>query len=174
MLNVYLSTLGEDSLSDTSSSEGDAPMAALNQGGDIRQISRDQLIAALLQAGNTSRNSLSNIAQRNNSTSPNPLSAPSTFAGASSSALPATSTASTSGSGGQSNSISSSFFGNALSQVLSQVQAQAGADAANTTSSQAPANPNQAELYASELVLMQEMGLFGREPQYSGVGRVQR
>lgn len=140
-------------------------MSAPNQGGDIRQISRDQLIAALMQAGSASRNSLSNIAQRNNATSPNPLSAPS-LASASNSARPTTSTASTSAAGGQSNPISSSFFGTALSQVLSQVQAQN--DAANTASPQAQAVPaapegNLATRYATELVLMQEMGLFDEE-----------
>lgn len=56
----------EDSLSDSSSSESDSPTVSPNQRtGDIRQISREHLAQALLMAGTSSTNSLSNIAQRN-------------------------------------------------------------------------------------------------------------
>lgn len=154
----------EDSLSDSSSSEGDSPMASPNQQPDIRAISRDQLAAALLIAGTSSRNSLSNISQRT---------VPATGAlgagGQSTPAVvPSTSASSSTAAPGQ---ISSSLFTNALSQALLAQLAGAGAASAPTTGgaeSNAPsvaqpaqsANENLAERYASELQTMREIGLF--------------
>lgn len=149
----------EDSMSDSSSSESDSPTVSPNQrSGDIRQISRDQLTQALLLAGTSSTNSLSNIAQRNNQSSSSSLQSTSSASPASSASL-----------------ISSSMFTNALSQALS--QAGTGTTASSTqqsTSAQpdavpaAAANPsnvpgsneNLAERYANELQTMREMGLF--------------
>lgn len=155
----------EDSLSDSSSSEGDSPMASPNQQPDIRAISRDQLAAALLIAGTSSRNSLSNISQRT---------VPTTGAlgagGQSTPAVvPSTSASSSMAAPGQ---ISSSLFTNALSQALLAQLAGAGAASAPTTGGGAEANApsvaqpaqssneNLAERYASELQTMREIGLF--------------
>lgn len=101
-------------------------------------------MAALLQAGTASRNSLSNISQRNNETSP---SSPSAAGAATQSNTSSASTSATAAS-----TISSRFLDSALSQALSQVQTQPQAAAP------AP-DVNMAERYANELVLMQEMGL---------------
>lgn len=148
----------EDSLSDSSSSESDSPTVSPNQrGGDIRQISRDQLTQALLLAGSSSTNSLSNIAQRNQSQAPS---------------VPSASTSSTSGASATQSSaslISSSMFSNALSQALN--AAGTGASTQSTSAQPNPAPPadplnlpgpaeNLAERYASELKTMREMGLF--------------
>lgn len=152
----------EDSMSDSSSSsESDSPMVASNQrSGDIRQISRDQLTQALLLAGSASTNSLSNIAQRNQSqTSTSSLqstsSAPSVAAAPSSASL-----------------ISSSMFTNALSQALSQAGTGATPSTQSTSAQPNPtpsapnqpnvpgSNENLAERYATELQTMREMGLF--------------
>lgn len=153
---------GEDSLSDSSSSEGDSPMASPNQQADIRAISRDQLAAALLMAGTSSRNSLSNISQRTvpaSGASSVPAVIPSTSASSSSSST-ATSAA------GQ---ISNSLFTNALSQALLAQLAGAGAATAGSGSGGATAsiaqpaqgtNENLAERYADELQTMREIGLF--------------
>lgn len=150
----------EDSLSDSSSSEGDSPMASPNQQpgvsgllGDIRQISRHQLAAALMMAGTSSRNSLSNIAQRTV-----PVSSGAAAATAASSVIPSTS-ASASGAG----QISSSLFSNALSQALfAQLGGTANADnnAASVAQAAQSANENLAERYANELQTMREIGLF--------------
>lgn len=149
----------EDSLSDSSSSEGDSPMASPNQP-DIRAISRDQLAAALMMAGTSSRNSLSNISQRTVPAGTAPGVVPSTSASSSSSA----------GAAGQ---ISNSLFTNALSQALLAQLAGAGAAGAATsatgsaegaTASTAPppqsGNENLAARYANELQTMREIGLF--------------
>lgn len=144
----------EDSLSDSSSSESDSPMVSPNQrSGDIRQISRDQLSQALLLAGSASLNSLSNIAQRNASTSQ-----------ATSASVPSTS--STSASTSASGLISNSMFSNALSQALmSTNSSSATPNPPSATQSQpsnepAAANENLAERYVNELQTMHEMGLF--------------
>lgn len=160
----------EDSMSDSSSSESDSPTVSPNQrNSDIRQISRDQLTQALLLAGTSSTNSLSNIAQRNQQqatpafrpTSTTSTESSSTSGAASAAAASAQSTASL---------ISSSMFSNALSQALSA----AGGTGASTQSTSAQPNPvasgqqlnlpgsndNLAERYASELQTMREMGLY--------------
>lgn len=165
----------EDSLSDSSSSESDSPTVSPNQrSGDIRQISRDQLTQALLLAGTASSNSLSNIAQRNQSQT--------TTASSSSSALPSTSSTSTTGGTGTSSAapplsashISSSMFSNALSQALNAAGPGTGGASTQSTSAQlnppAPSNPssmnlpasneNLADRYAAELQTMRELGLF--------------
>lgn len=145
----------EDSLSDSSSSEGDSPANSPNQRrGDIRQISRDQLSQALMLAGTTSTNSLSNIAQRNQ---------------AQSNSSPSTSGASTSGSSAArttpasiSSLISNSMFSNALSQALSQATGPSNqSTSSQSTPSQSASNQeeNLIERYATELQTMREMGL---------------
>lgn len=158
----------EDSMSDSSSSENDSP--TVNQrSGDIRQISRDQLTQALLMAGTASTNSLSNIAQRNQSQ---------TTTTSSSSALPTTSSASSTSSAAPLSAaslISSSMFSNALSQALNAAGTGAGtgsqstststqnnppASAAPSTMNLPGSNENLAERYATELQTMREMGLF--------------
>lgn len=153
----------EDSLSDSSSSESDSPTVSPNQRtGDIRQISRDQLSQALFLAGNASSNSLSNIAQRNQSTAA-PSSAPSTSSAASAS--------SGSSAAAQSSSlISNSMFSNALSQALnatgsSATSTQSTSTQPSATPSASPlnlpgSNENLSERYATELQTMREMGLF--------------
>lgn len=149
---------GEDSLSDSSSSEGDSPMASPNQQPDIRAISRDQLAAALLNAGTSSRNSLSNIAQR-----VAPIGGATASGQSPRSVIPSTSASSSASSTGQ---ISNSLFTNALSQALLAQLAGAGATNAATTGSSTAAPPaqvsneNLAERYASELQTMREIGLF--------------
>lgn len=136
----------EDSLSDSSSSDGDSPMASPNTqmrgnrtAGDIRQISRDQLAAALHMAGSSSRNSLSNIAQRN-------------------AVVPSTS----SSSGGSGGIISSSLFTNALSQALRSGRSSSGASSQlpSSAANNSGTNDNLARRYANELQTMREMGLF--------------
>lgn len=148
----------EDSLSDSSSSEGDSPMASPNQQPDIRAISRDQLAAALLMAGTSSRNSLSNI-----STHRAPPASGSAPAVIPSTSTPSSSTAATAG------QISNSLFTSALSQALLAQLAGAGAGAAGTTAAGGAANAaqmaqssneNHAERYANELQTMREIGLF--------------
>lgn len=156
---------GEDSLSDSSSSEGDSPMASPNQQPDIRAISRDQLAAALLNAGTSSRNSLSNIAQR-----VAPIGGAAASGQSPRSVIPSTSASSSASSAGQ---ISNSLFTNALSQALLAQLAGAGAGGGTTnaattgstaSSTAAPpaqvSNENLAERYASELQTMREIGLF--------------
>lgn len=156
----------EDSLSDSSSSESDSPTVSPNQRqGDIRQISREHLAQALLMAGTSSTNSLSNIAQRNQTQTQSSSSQPSTSS--------ASSTSTTVAPPSTGSLISNSMFSNALSQALSA----AGAGAATATSAQSTsaqpnptqsasaanlpgANENLAERYASELQTMREMGLF--------------
>lgn len=157
----------EDSMSDSSSSESDSPTVSPNQrGGDIRQISRDQLTAALLLAGTASTNSLSNIAQRNQSQA---ATAPSTST--SSTPYSSSTTASASQSQSAASLISSSMFSNALSQALSAAGTASGttAAAASTQSTSAQpdrptnlpdSNENLAERYATELQTMREVGLF--------------
>lgn len=155
----------EDSLSDSSSSESDSPTVSPNQRtGDIRQISREHLAQALLLAGTSSTNSLSNIAQRNQ-------------AQTQSSSQPSTSTASSTSVTGASQSsgslISNSMFSNALSQALSAAGAGGTTGASTQSTSAQPnstqtasavnlpgANDNLAERYANELQTMREMGLF--------------
>lgn len=145
----------EDSLSDSSSSESDSAAISPNQRtGDIRQISRDQLSQALFLAGNSSSNSLSNIAQRNQNQT--------------TSSGPSTSSASSvSGPSAISGLISNSMFSNALSQALNAT----GTSATSTQSTSTPnpaqsvpsvpgSNDNLAERYATELQTMREMGLF--------------
>lgn len=167
-------------MSDSSSSEGDAPTASSsNQGGDIRQISRDQLSAALLMAGTSSLNSLSNIAQRNTGTSVNAV-APSGSQVLS--PIPSTSSSSSnnantpSASGGsilESTMISNSLLSNALSQALLSTPARAdgtvtrpeamvespsgGAAGAAVVASE---NDNLLARYQNELATMREMGLY--------------
>lgn len=159
----------EDSMSDSSSSESDSPTVSPNQrSGDIRQISRDQLTQALLLAGTSSTNSLSNIAQRNQSQT-------------STSALPSTSSASASSTGpttmsapSSANLISSSILSNALSQALNGTGTGTAASGALTQSTSAQSNPapavpnplnlpgsneNLGDRYAAELKTMREMGL---------------
>lgn len=151
----------EDSLSDSSSSESDSPTVSPNQRtGDIRQISREHLAQALLMAGTSSTNSLSNIAQRNQ-------------AQTQSSSQPSTSTASSTSGAPQSSGslISNSMFSNALSQALSAAGAGTGASTQSTSAQPnqtqsasavnlPSANDNLAERYANELQTMREMGLF--------------
>lgn len=153
----------EDSMSDSSSSEGDSPTVSPNQrGGDIRQISRNQLTQALLLAGSASTNSLSNIAQRNQS---QVSSLPSSMASTSSTSGPSAAQSSAS-------LISSSMFSNALSQALNAAGTGASTQSTsastpaqpNTTSTDdalnlAGSNENHAERYANELQTMREMGL---------------
>ncbi|XP_031639750.1 uncharacterized protein LOC116351750 [Contarinia nasturtii] len=154
----------EDSMSDSSSSESDSPTVSPNQRtGDIRQISRDQLAQALLLAGTSSSNSLSNIAQRNQAQSQ--------------SSQPSTSSATNASQ--SSGLISNSIFSNALSQALFAAGAggagsaeSGGSDTVTSTQStsaqpnpsDAPnlssSNENYAERYANELQTMREMGLF--------------
>lgn len=135
-----------------------------NQQGDIRQISRDQLSAALMLAGTASLNSLSNIAQRNTGSGSGvsqgqPLAVPSTSA--------SSGTASASSSSAGSGMISNSLLSNALSQALLG-HGQSPVTPANPTPIQADAtalnppteNDNLAERYANELHTMREMGLF--------------
>lgn len=164
----------EDSMSD-SSSESDSPTVSPNQrSGDIRQISRDQLTQALLLAGTASTNSLSNIAQRNQSQTTT----------SSASALPSTSSANN-GTGtavsappppSSASLISSSMFSNALSQALNAAGTGTGTGTVSTQSTSAQSNPsapsgpnplnlpgsndNLADRYATELQTMREMGLF--------------
>lgn len=150
----------EDSLSDSSSSESDSAAISPNQRtGDIRQISRDQLSQALFLAGNSSSNSLSNIAQRNQNQT--------TSSGPSTSSATSVSGAST-----ISGLISNSMFSNALSQALNATSTSA--TSTQSTSTQPNPNPNPvqsvpsvpgpndnlAERYATELQTMREMGLF--------------
>lgn len=146
----------EDSMSD-SSSESDSPTVSSNQRtGDIRQISRDQLAQALLLAGTSSSNSLSNIAQRNQAQSQ--------------STQPSTSST-TSTSGTSASLISNSMFSNALSQALNAAGSGGGGSSggggvtgySNQSTSAQPnpsSNENLAERYANELQTMREMGLF--------------
>lgn len=159
----------EDSMSDSSSSESDSPTVSPNQrSGDIRQISRDQLTQALLLAGSASTNSLSNIAQRNQSQTSS-----SSLQSISSASTPGLTTAATATTGSSSASlISSSMFTNALSQAL--LQAGPGTTASTQSTSAQPnstpsvpnpsnvpeSNENLAERYATELQTMREMGLF--------------
>lgn len=148
----------EDSMSDSSSSESDSPTVSPNQRtGDIRQISRDQLSQALLLAGTSSTNSLSNIAQRNQTQS---YSFPSTSSTSSTSTSAATSSA---------NLISTSMFSNALSQALNAAGTGSSTQSTSTQPTSTPApnvldlpgsNDNLAERYATELQTMREMGLF--------------
>lgn len=148
----------EDSMSDSSSSESDSPTVSPNQRtGDIRQISRDQLSQALLLAGTSSSNSLSNIAQRNQTQS---SSFPSTSSASSTSTSAATSAA---------NLISTSMFSNALSQALNAAGTGSSTQSTSTQPTTTPApnvldlpasNENPAARYASELQTMREMGLF--------------
>lgn len=155
----------EDSLSDSSSSESDSPTVSSNQRtGDIRQISREHLIQALAMAGTSSTNSLSNIAQRNQ-TQTQSSSQPSTSS--------ASSTSNTVAPPSSGSLISNSMFSNALSQALSAAGAGA-ATGASTQSTSAQLNPTQsvgaanlsganenlAERYANELQTMREMGLY--------------
>lgn len=152
----------EDSLSDSSSSESDSPavgVASNQRSGDIRQISRDQLSQALFLAGNASSNSLSNIAQRNQTQS--------TGSGPSTSSAPSTVPSATQSSSG--NLISNSMFSNALSQALNATGSSASPQSTSTQPSPAPSaggqnssssNDNLAERYATELQTMREMGLF--------------
>lgn len=157
-----LTVQSEDSLSDISSSDSDSPSASPNQqpvrsasGRNIRQISRDQLTAALMAAGTSSRNSLSNIAQRN--TSP--------LGGTAAAGVPSTSAASSDGGRGL---IGRSLLTEALSQALMQAGSSAQGGNANEAASTASAadsaeqaaTENLAERYANELRTMQEMGLF--------------
>lgn len=150
--------------SDSSSSESDSPTVSPNRSGDIRQISRDQLTQALLLAGSASTNSLSNIAQRNQSQT----STSSQQSTSSASAIaPATATAPSSAS-----LISTSMFTNALSQALNAAgntgpSPQSTAAQPNPAASANPnplnlpaSNENHAERYATELQTMREMGLF--------------
>lgn len=148
----------EDSLSDSSSSD-DSPMASPNQQPDIRAISRDQLAAALMMAGTSSRNSLSNISQR-----VVPAGAPAAGGRSAPSVIP-----STSASASAANQISNSLFTNALSQALLAQLAGAGVantaatDESTTAESAQPTqsvNENLAERYANELQTMREIGLF--------------
>lgn len=158
-----ITTHSEDS-SDAMSSDSDSPSSSPNQqpnrSGNIRQISRDQLAAALMMAGSASRNSLSNIAQRNTS----------------SGQQPSTSGSSTSTAG--SLVISRSLLSGALSHALLQVNASSSSasgssaaqnetpmDFSTTVPTAAEATPeesgeNLAQRYASELQTMREMGLF--------------
>lgn len=151
----------EDSLSDSSSSESDSPAAGVSnqRTGDIRQISRDQLSQALFLAGNASSNSLSNIAQRNQTQS--------TGSGPSTSSAPSTVPSAAQSSSG--NLISNSMFSNALSQALNATSSSASPQSTSTQPSPAPSaggqnssssNDNLAERYATELQTMREMGLF--------------
>lgn len=156
----------EDSLSDSSSSESDSPTVSPNQRtGDIRQISREHLAQALLLAGTSSTNSLSNIAQRNQASTQS-TSQPSTSSASSTSATIAPQS---SGS-----LISNSMFSNALSQALSAAGAGSATGASTQSTSAQQSNPTQsasalnlpgsnenlAERYANELQTMREMGLF--------------
>lgn len=167
----------EDSMSDSSSSESDSPTVSPNQrSGDIRQISRDQLTQALLLAGTSSTNSLSNIAQRNQSQTSSSSALPSTSSASASSTGPTTVSAPSSAS-----LISSSMFSNALSQALNAAGTGGGGNTgtaiggAITQSTSAQLNPppavpnspnlpgsneNLADRYATELQTMREMGLF--------------
>lgn len=151
----------EDSLSDSSSSENDSP-ASNNQArtsNNIRQVSRDQLSAALLLAGSSSLNSLSNIAQRNtNSSAGGNMITPSTSSSNIATSVPSTS------SGG----ISNSLFSNALSNALlfsQQPSTQSSSQQPQAEQSQrqsqlgATGEDNLAERYANELRTMREMGL---------------
>lgn len=144
-----LSTLtvqSEDSLSDATSSDSDSPSNSPNQqpmrsasGRNIRQISRDQLSAAILAAGSASRNSLSNIAQRNVQQS---------------TGGPSTSSTSDANRG----VIGRSLLTEALSQALS--QATASSSSAREDAMEQGNMERLAEQYATELQTMREMGLF--------------
>lgn len=159
----------EDSLSDSSSSEGDSPISNQARAShNIRQISRDQLTDALILAGSSSLNSLSNIAQRNQIDSLTPNRNPLTPSTSSSNV--AASTPSTSSSG----LISNSFFSNALSNAMLYRQRPTPAgqrpqqqDATQQTQRQPSAanipggtdDENLRERFATELQTMREMGL---------------
>lgn len=139
-----------------------------NQGGDIRQISRDQLSAALLLAGTASLNSLSNIAQRNNGPSVGGAPAASTSQSIPSTSASISTAQPTSSSTAGANLLSRSLFSNALAQALGQAASPSVTAAASAPSNEeevaatgrAAINENMAERYASELQLMREMGLF--------------
>lgn len=158
-IHKLLFVIGEDSLSDSSSSEGDG---ASNQGGDIRQISREQLMAALMQAGATSRNSLSSISQRN-SVANQAVAADAGASTSTASQSTAPSTASTSSAGASgSRTITSSLLGDALSHALGQVMPSMGGVGQSQPEPMA-SEPSANERYANELVLMQEMGLHNEQ-----------
>lgn len=170
----------EDSLSDSSSSS-DGSDGSPNQANDIRQISREQLTAALMQAGAASRNSLSNISQRNNQAAVAAAAATTDDAGPSTSqsmhTTPSTSASTSSATAvasGSSGGITSSLLGDALSHALGQVMpsmggvgqsapppAAADVSMASETSESGQSGQSSSlhERYASELVVMQEMGL---------------
>lgn len=147
-----LTVQSEDSLSDATSSDSDSPSASPNQqplrsasGRNIRQISRDQLTAAILAAGSASRNSLSNIAQRNTSVSGTQQTA----------GVPSTSTSNSDGNRGL---INRSVLTEALSQALLQATTSSGAP--RETAEDQPNAERLAETYVNELRTMREMGLF--------------
>lgn len=128
--------VGEESLSDSSStSEGESPMTSPNHA-DIRRISRGQLANALFLAGSASLNSLSNIAQRNAPEVTSELTVPTT-------STPSTSTDTTLTL--NPNRITNST----LSQAFNSTPA---------TNSNAP-TPHETAQFQMELITMREMGL---------------